>query len=123
MAGSLKMLGVGLGLLVLTTLSFTLSRLHTGTLGLVVALVIAATKVGLIAFFFMHLSERHGGPRLVFATAFTFVVILVGLVLVEAGDRAAPTMPPGPFQPLLLPGRATVPKRAPPREAPSGWLP
>lgn len=113
MAGPVKMLGVGVGLLALTTLSFLLSKLHLGALGFGVAFAIAVTKAGLIAFFFMHLSERPGGPRLVFGTALAFVLILVGLVLVEAADRPTPTMPPGPFQPLLLPGRDTGPKSAP----------
>jgi cytochrome c oxidase subunit 4 len=123
MAGSLKMLGVGVGVLALTTLSFALSKLHLGRWGLAVALAIAAAKVGLIAFFFMHLAERPGGPRLVFATSFVFVIILVGLVLLEAGDRATPTMPPGPFQPLLLPAHDTGLKAAPPREPPSERTP
>ncbi|QSQ27944.1 cytochrome C oxidase subunit IV family protein [Pyxidicoccus parkwayensis] len=119
----MKMLGVGVGLLVLTTLSFLLSKLHLQHGGLAVALVIAAVKVALIAFFYMHLSERPGGPRLVLGTALAFVLILVGLVLVEAGDRAKPTLPPGPFQPLLLPGRDSGPKTASPRDFPGDHIP
>ncbi|ATB48603.1 cytochrome C oxidase subunit IV family protein [Corallococcus macrosporus] len=106
---------VGVGLLVLTTLSFLLSRAHLGRWGLEVALGIAAVKAGLLAFFYMHLAERPGGPRLVFATAFIFVVILVGLVLLEAAARARPSMPPGPFPPLLLPGLHDARQVAPPR--------
>ncbi len=119
MARTKGVLLVGVGLLALTTLSYLLAQQHLGRPGVVLALAIAATKVGLIAFFYMHLSERPGGPRLVFATSFIFVVILVGLVLAEASDRARPTMPPGPFQPLLLPAlqgaREVTPHREPPR--------
>jgi cytochrome c oxidase subunit 4 len=82
---------------VLTTVSYGLAHLHLGHWGLGVALVIALIKATLVAFFFMHLSERPGGPRLVVATSLAFVVILVGLILVEAGDRPESVLPPGPF--------------------------
>ncbi|HVG59757.1 MAG TPA: cytochrome C oxidase subunit IV family protein [Hyalangium sp.] len=104
-----KALLVGVALLALTTLSYGLSRLHLGNWGLVVALAIAAIKVSLVAFFYMHLSERSGGPRLVFATAGLFVVILIGLILVEASDRPAAVMPPGPFSIERLPGLDSQP--------------
>ncbi len=118
-----KALLVGVGLLALTTLSFGLSRLHLGTWGLVVALAIAVTKASLVAFFYMHLSERPGGPRLVFATAALFVVILIGLILVEASDRPPSAMPPGPFPPERLPGMrgefpAILPRESPIKQAP-----
>lgn len=119
-----KALLVGAGLLVLTTLSFLLSRLNLGSaLGLVVALSIAVTKATLIAFFYMHLSERTGGPRLVVATSLAFVVILVGLILVEASDRPVSALPPGPFSSETLPGLTGGPKAAPNREAPSEQRP
>jgi cytochrome c oxidase subunit 4 len=99
-----KALLVGVVLLALTTLSFGLSHVHLGSWGLVVALAIAVAKASLVAFFYMHLSERSGGPRLVIATAAVFVVILIGLLLVEASDRPSATMPPGPFTIERLPG-------------------
>lgn len=123
-AGFGKALLVGVGLLALTTLSFGLSRLHLGAaVGLVVALVIAVTKATLVAFFYMHLSERSGGPRLVVATSLAFVIILVGLILVEASDRPTNVLPPGPFSPELLPGLSSEPKAAPNREPPSEQQP
>ena len=118
-----KALLVGVGLLVLTTLSYALSHLHLGTGGVVVALAIAAAKSTLVAFFFMHLSERSGGPRLVVATAALFVVILIGMILVEASDRPQSAMPPGPFSVERLPGLDEQPKAAPPREPPSEQTP
>lgn len=84
-----------------------------------VALGIALCKAVLIAFFFMHLVERPGGPRLVIGTAGVFVGILVGLVLAEAAARAWPTLPPGPFPVSRLPGTE---RSGPPRVAPP-WLP
>jgi cytochrome c oxidase subunit 4 len=118
-----KALLVGAGLLALTTLSYGLAHLHLGQWGLVVALAIAATKATLVAFFFMHLSERQGGPRLVVATALVFVVILVGMILAEASDRPVSVMPPGPFSAETLPGLEGEPKAAPPREPPSEQTP
>lgn len=118
-----KALLVGVGLLALTTLSYALSHLHLGTWGLVVAMAIAVTKATLVAFFFMHLSERSGGPRLVIATAALFVVILIGLILVEASDRPQSVMPPGPFSAERLPGLDNQPDAAPTREPPSEQTP
>lgn len=118
-----KALVVGGGLLALTTLSYGLSSLHLGTWGLVVAVAIAVIKAALVAFFFMHLSERPGGPRLVFATSAIFVVILIGLILVEASDRPRSAMPPGPFPAERLPGLDGQPGAAPPRELPSERTP
>lgn len=118
-----KALLVGVGLLSLTTLSFGLSRLHLGTWGLVVSLAIAVTKATLIAFFFMHLAERSGGPRLVISTAVVFVVILIGLILVEASDRPWSAMPPGPFTVERLPGLDEQPSGALTREPPSEQTP
>jgi cytochrome c oxidase subunit 4 len=118
-----KALLVGGALLALTTLSYGLSRLHLGTWGLGVALAIAVTKASLVAFFYMHLSERSGGPRLVIATAAVFVVILIGLILVEASDRPSAAMPPGPFPIERLPGLDGQPGGAPPREPPSEQAP
>lgn len=118
-----KALLVAVGLLFLTTLSFVLSSLHLGTWGMVVALAIAVTKASLIAFFYMHLSERSGGPRLVISTAALFVIILIGLILVEASDRPSAAMPPGPFTVESLPGLTSQPAGAPPQEAPSQQTP
>jgi cytochrome c oxidase subunit 4 len=118
-----KALLVGVALLSLTTLSYGLSHLHLGTWGLVVALAIAVTKASLVAFFYMHLSERSGGPRLVFATAAVFVVILIGLILVEASDRPTSAMPPGPFTVERLPGLDDQPDAAPTRQPPSEQTP
>jgi cytochrome c oxidase subunit 4 len=107
---------VGAGLLCLTTLSYGLAHLHLGSWGLVVALAIALTKATLVVFFFMHLSERPGGPRLVVGTAVAFVVILVGMILLEASDRPESVMPPGPFSAETLPGLDSETKAALPGE-------
>lgn len=118
-----KALLVGAGLLALTTLSYGLSHLHLGDWGVVVALAIAVTKATLVAFFYMHLSERSGGPRLVLATAIAFVIILIGLILAEASDRPRSTLPPGPFQVESLPGLRDASKAAPTRAPPSTQTP
>ncbi|QDF05420.1 cytochrome C oxidase subunit IV family protein [Myxococcus xanthus] len=119
MRGGVQVLAVGAVLLALATLSFGLSRLPLGAWAVPAALGIALCKTVLIAFFFMHLAERPGGPRLVIGTAGVFVGILVGLVLAEAAARAWPTLPPGPFPVSRLPGTE---RSGPPRAAPP-WLP
>ncbi|WP_224366351.1 cytochrome C oxidase subunit IV family protein [Hyalangium versicolor] len=118
-----KALLVGGGLLAFTTLSYGLAHLHLGHWGLVVAMVIALIKSTLVVFFFMHLSERPGGPRLVVATAMAFVVILVGLILAEASERPRSVLPPGPFSAETLPGLQDEPAAAPTRESPSEQTP
>ncbi|MBL0694417.1 cytochrome C oxidase subunit IV family protein [Comamonas sp. JC664] len=113
--GGVQVLVVGGVLLGLAALSFGLSRLHLGAWAVPVALGIALVKAALIAGFYMHLTERPGGPRLVVGTAGVFVVILVGLVLAEASARIWPTLPPGPFPVTRLPGKDV---EGPPRVAP-----
>ncbi|AKQ66135.1 Cytochrome c oxidase polypeptide IV [Myxococcus hansupus] len=110
-----QVLGVGVALLGLAALSFLLSRAHLGAWAVPVALSIALGKAALIACFYMHLTERPGGPRLVVGTAGVFVVILIGLVLAEAAARVWPTLPPGPFPVSRLPGQE---REGPPRVAP-----
>lgn len=84
------------GLMVLTLLTYGLSRLHIpGGWGVVVALGIASAKGSLVALFFMHLWEQAGAQRLVLATSLVFVALLVGLVLLDNATRFPLANPPG----------------------------
>lgn len=84
------------GLMVLTVLTYGLSRLHfPGGWAVVVALGIASAKGSLVALFFMHLWDQRGANRLVFVTSLVFVALLVGLVLLDNATRFPLANPPG----------------------------
>jgi cytochrome c oxidase subunit 4 len=87
------LLAVGGTLLALTALSYALSRLHLGSMGLGVALFIAVSKWALIALFFMHLVEQRGTNALMFGMAVVFVLVLLTFVLLETATRFGPTLP------------------------------
>jgi cytochrome c oxidase subunit IV len=86
---------VWLALMVLTALTWGLSRLHfPGFAGVAVALTIASVKGGLVALFFMHLWDQKGPNRLVFVTALVFVSLLIGLVVLDSATRFPLANPP-----------------------------
>ena len=82
-------------LLVLTAVTVWTGHLHLGTLALPLALTIATTKSLLVLIIFMHLKEDKGVNRLVVATAFIFVLLLLGIVLGDVATRFKPTTPTG----------------------------
>jgi cytochrome c oxidase subunit IV len=87
---------VWLALMVLTGLTYGLSRLHVaGGWSVVIALGIAATKGGLVALFFMHLWDQRGANRLVFVTSLVFVALLIGLTILDNATRFPLANPPG----------------------------
>jgi cytochrome c oxidase subunit 4 len=67
------------GLVVLTLASYGLSRVSLGAFGTPVALGIAATKVTLVALFFMGLVDEPPSHRLAAVVAVFFVVLIVAL--------------------------------------------
>ena len=92
-------------LLVGTLLTFGASKIHVPEpfhLGL--ALLIACAKSALVVLFFMHLWDHAGASRLVFATSVVFVVLLVGLVVLDNATRFG----------LTNPGRAGTLRLVPP---------
>ncbi|NUO51783.1 MAG: Caa(3)-type oxidase subunit IV [Polyangiaceae bacterium] len=72
-----------IALIVLTALSFGLSRLHLGGAATPVALGIAGAKVAVVGLVFMHLARARAALQLV---ALTSVVFIALLVLGVAGD-------------------------------------
>ena len=87
---------VWVALLVLTFTTWGISRFHVpGGWGVLVALLIAVTKGGLVALFFMHLWDQAGANRLVFLTSLVFVALLIGIVLTDNTTRFALANPPG----------------------------
>ena len=87
---------VWVSLLVLSVLTYTVSRVHLpGAWAVSVALLIALMKGGLVALFFMHLWDQRGVNRLVFATTLVFVALLIGLVILDNATRFPLANPPG----------------------------
>lgn len=86
---------VWVGLVCLTALTWGLSRFHIpGGAGVAVALGIATAKGALVALFFMHLYDQPGANRLVFVTSLVFVVLLIGLTLLDNATRFPLANPP-----------------------------
>ena len=58
----------GAALLLLTAISYAVSRLHLGAAEMPVAMAIATVKVGLVALYFMHLRHAPPGERICWIT-------------------------------------------------------
>src|ERR671921_785079 len=83
-----RYLVVWLALLVLTAITYAVSRLHLGPWSIAVAMAVAVLKAGLVVLFFMHLWEQQGVNRLVFAVSALFVALLIGLSIADLATRA-----------------------------------
>jgi cytochrome c oxidase subunit 4 len=81
-------------LMVLTVVTVVTGRMHLPQFGLLLALVIATVKGGLVAMYFMHLAEHKGANRLVFGSSMLFVVLLLVFTLFDMGTRFRPALPP-----------------------------
>lgn len=99
-------------LLVLTVLTFYASKVHLpGGWHVTVALLIATAKGSLVALFFMHLWDQQGANRLVFVTSLVFVVLLIGLTVMDNATRFPLANPPGAAGALPLGGAGRDPPR------------
>jgi cytochrome c oxidase subunit 4 len=98
-----------------TILTLLTSRIHLpGVLHIGVALVIASVKSMLVVLFFMHLWDHGGANRLVFGTSIFFVVLLIGLTVMDNATRF----------PLANPGHGDTVRMSPPGPdilSPRGW--
>lgn len=93
--------GTFIALLALATISLLLSYLHWGRGDLVVSLLIAVIKAGLVLFFFMHLIEQRFANRATVLVSLLFVALLVGLTSADVASRH--TFPMRPEPPLQEP--------------------
>jgi cytochrome c oxidase subunit IV len=99
-------------LLVLSVVTYAISRVHLpGAWAVTVALLIAFAKGALVALFFMHLWDQRGLNRLVFATTLVFVALLIGLVIADSATRFPLANPPGTAGALPLGGADRDPPR------------
>jgi cytochrome c oxidase subunit 4 len=79
-----------LALLALLAVSVGLSYVGLGRLALALSIAIAGGKATLVAWKFMHLSERSPTVRLFAAAPVMWVVLLVGFVVYDSVTRAGP---------------------------------
>ena len=70
-----------LALLVFTALTYLASKVDLGRLNLVIALAIAATKVSLVALYFMHARYSSRLTRVVIGTGLAWLAILISLTI------------------------------------------
>lgn len=82
-------------LLVLTLVTVWTGRMHLPAFGLLLALVIATVKGTLVTLYFMHLIDHRGANRLVFGVSIVFVVLMLGVPLLDFGTRFRQSNPPG----------------------------
>jgi cytochrome c oxidase subunit IV len=75
-----KLVFAWLGLLVLTFVSFGISRFAHGAAEIGIAMLISVAKTLIVLFIFMHLIEQRFANRLIVILTFLFIVLLVSLV-------------------------------------------
>jgi cytochrome c oxidase subunit 4 len=92
---ALPYLLVWAALIVLTVTTYVTGRMHLGKWALPLALIIAVTKSLLVILFFMHLWEQKGANRIVIATSFVFVALLVSLTVGDVATRFPLATPAG----------------------------
>ena len=83
----LRYVAVWIALLLLTALSWLLSRAHLGSTDIAVALVIATVKTLLVVIFFMHLAEARFSVVMIPCVAVFFIGLLLGLTAVDVATR------------------------------------
>ena len=86
--------GIFLVLMVLTLITVLVAYVNLGQLNKVVALGIASLKATLVILYFMHVKYSSRLTRLVVMTGFFFLIILLGLTMVDYGSREWTPVPP-----------------------------
>lgn len=72
---------VWMSLLGLTVVTVAASYIQFGVLNIFIAMAIASVKAVLVCLYFMHLKYDNRVNQVVFAAAFFFLIIFVGLTL------------------------------------------
>ncbi|MEO7037700.1 MAG: cytochrome-c oxidase [Polyangiaceae bacterium] len=81
-------------LLGLAALSYGLSFMQLGALGLPVALLIAACKALTVLFVFMDFGALSASAKLAAAAALLMVALLLGLMITDVATRERAPLPP-----------------------------
>jgi cytochrome c oxidase subunit 4 len=109
-------------LVVLTVVTWVLgTKVPLGPYSLPTSLGIAVVKTVLVAMFFMHLVEQPGARRVVLPVSAVFLMLLLGLTLIEAMTRIHMARPDG-VPEELQPKRPTSTRTAPPGSGPTRWM-
>jgi len=87
------LVGVLLALLVLTVVTVAVTLVDLGPFNLVVALSIALVKATLVLLYFMHLRWDRPFNAVIIISALAFVVIFVGLTLLDSHNYQADIIP------------------------------
>src|SRR5712692_2226199 len=74
-------------LLGLTALTTTVAYANLGKLNTVAALAIACAKMVLVIFYFMHLRQAHGLPRIALLAAFFWLALLMAFTFSDYRTR------------------------------------
>jgi len=84
---SLKVLFAVFGaLMVLTVMTVLAVKVQLGPWNIVVAMLIATIKAGLVALYFMHLRYDKGFVRITFMASLLFLSLFLGIVLMDSGQ-------------------------------------
>jgi cytochrome c oxidase subunit IV len=86
--------GIFLTLMVLTTITVLVAYVNLGQLNKVVALGIASIKATLVILYFMHVKYSSRLTKMVVMSGFFFLIILLGLTMVDYGSREWTPVPP-----------------------------
>ena len=86
--------GIFAALMVLTVVTVLVAYVNLGQLNKVVALGIASLKATLVILYFMHVKYSSRLTKLVVVSGFFFLVILLGLTMVDYGSREWTPVPP-----------------------------
>ena len=84
-----SLLGVFAALIFLTVITVAVAYVDLGDLNLFTALFIASVKATLVCLYFMHLRHDSGFNRLAFFGSIVFVMLFVGITLMDSGQYQA----------------------------------
>lgn len=73
-------------LIVLTIVTVGATKFDLGEWNLILAIIVATIKAGLVAMFFMHLAYDSGFNRIFFFGSFLFVALFLFFTLLDTGE-------------------------------------
>jgi cytochrome c oxidase subunit 4 len=80
-------LGIGIALIILTVITYTVAQIDLGPYNLVVAMLIAMTKALLVALFFMHLLYDNKLYMIIFSIGLIFIAIFIIFTMFDTMRR------------------------------------
>ena len=86
-------------LMILTAVTVAAAFLNLGQFNFAVAILIAGFKASLVVWYFMHMKWQSHLTKLTLATGLFFLVILLGLSLIDYTSRNFYDALPGPVNP------------------------